>query len=400
MRLLKYIFIIFVLLFPIAEIGRVQLLNGIAVSVNDILLLAVIIVWLFTHFIKKQSFAVGKLLKPILIFSGIGLISLLLNLPSLGINNLFASSLYLIRWIAYALIYVIVNEFEPKFKQRIAYALLISGTIVVTLGYLQFFLYPSLRNLYYLGWDEHLYRMFSSFLDPNFAGVFFVIFFIFVLSFVFNFLKQKSYIKTLFTLAISLATLIAIYLTYSRSALLMLAISVITYLIVKGQKKLIAVALLAIVLIIFILPKSFTTEGTNFLRAVSSEARVKTAQESLVIIQKSPIYGVGFNAYRFAANKLGIVTGQEWQTSHGGAGTDNSFLFVLATTGIIGLIIYLNLLHRIIILGLNNLRKNKYAIVLISSLAGLLISSLFINSLFYVFILEWVWILASFTEKN
>jgi O-antigen ligase len=400
MRLLKYIFIVFILLFPIAEIGRVQLLNGIAISVNDVLLLAVIIVWQLTHFIKKQSFSIGKLSKPILIFSGIGLISLFLNLPNLGINNAFASSLYLMRWVAYALIYVIVNEFEPKFKQKIAYALLISGSIVVALGYLQFFFYPSLRNLYYLGWDEHLYRMFSSFLDPNFAGVFFVIFFIFVLSFVFNFLKQKSYIKTLFTLAISLATLIAIYLTYSRSALLMLAISVITYLIVKGQKKLIAVALLAIVLIIFILPKSFTTEGTNFLRAVSSEARVKTAQESLVIIQKSPIYGVGFNAYRFAANKLGIVTGQEWQTSHGGAGTDNSFLFVLATTGIIGLIIYLNLLHRIIILGLNNLRKNKYAIVLISSLAGLLISSLFINSLFYVFILEWVWILASFTEKN
>ena len=400
MRLLKYIFIIFVFLFPIAEIGRIQLANGVAFSLNDILLGTVIVVWIFSHLLNKQKFILGKLFKPMLFFAVIGLISLLLNLSNLGINNLFASSLYLIRWIAYAIIYVIVNEFEPKFKQKIAYALLISGSIVVVFGYLQFFFYPSLRNLYYLGWDEHLYRMFSSFLDPNFAGVFFVIFFIFSLSFVINFLNQKNYVKTLLTSAISLVTLIAIYLTYSRSALVMLAVSVSAYLIIKGQKKLIVVTLVALVLIIFILPKSFTTEGTNFLRAVSSEARIKTAQESLIIIQKNPLYGVGFNAYRYAGNKLGIVTGQEWQFSHGGAGTDNSYLFVLATTGIIGLILFVNFLFRLLILGLGSLRKNRYAVVLVASLCGLLVSSFFINSLFYVFILEWVWILASFTEKS
>jgi O-antigen ligase len=382
MRLLKIVFIFFVLAFFIAEVGRIQLLNGVAVSVNDVLLAAVILVWIINHVFHKQKFVLGKLYKPILLFSAIGLISLLLNFSNLGITNLLASSLYLVRWIAYALIYVIVSEFEPKFKNKIAYSLLIAGSIVVALGYIQFFFYPSLRNLYYLGWDEHLYRMFSSFLDPNYAGAFFAIFFLYTIAFLREYLANKKLIKSLLISLIALFTFIALYLTYSRSALIMLLIGVIIYLCLIGKKKFIALAIVLIFLSIFILPKSFTTEGTNFLRAVSSEARIKSAQEALKVIQSSPIYGVGFNAYRYAGNRLGIVTGLDWQASHGGAGTDNSFLFVLATTGIIGLIIYLNFLYKIIRLGLSNIKRNKYAAVLVSSLVGLLISSLFINSLF------------------
>jgi O-antigen ligase len=400
MRLLKFVFIIFILAFFIAEVGWYQFSNGIAVSLNDILLSVVILVWIANHLLRKQKFVLGKLFKPILLFSVIGLISLLLNFPNLSFANLLVSSLYLVRWIAYALIYVIVSEFEPKFKKIISYSLLFSGSIVVLWGYAQYFFYPYLGNLRYLGWDIHLYRMFSSFLDPNYAGAFFGIFFLYTIAFLRNYLVKKELIKSLLISLISLFTFIALYLTYSRSALIMLLTGVIIYLCLIGKKKFIALAIVLIFLSIFILPKSFTTEGTNFLRAVSSEARIKNAQEALIVIKNSPLYGVGFNAYRYAGNRLGIVTGLDWQVSHGGAGTDNSFLFVLATTGIIGLIVYLNFLYRMIRLGLSNLQRNKYAVVLVSSLAGLFVSSLFINSLFYVFMLEWIWILAAFTEKS
>jgi O-antigen ligase len=400
MGLLKYLFILFLLAFPLAEVGRVQLSNGVAVSINDILLGVVIAVWLGSHFLKKRKFVFGELFKPILIFASIGLISLLFNFTNLGVNNLLASSLYLVRWIAYALIYVVVNEFDNKFKNKISYLLLISGTTVVLLGYFQLFFYPSLRNLYYLGWDEHLYRMFSTFLDPNFAGAFFVLFFAFTVSLVQGFLKKKSWPQLVTVSLVAVLTTGALYLTYSRSALLMFAVTVVSFLVLYKQKKLIAFALVLIVLLIFILPKSFTTEGTNFLREVSSNARIKTAQEALTVIQKSPLYGVGFNAYRYAGNRLGVVTGSNWQASHGGAGTDNSFLFVLATTGIIGLIAYVYLVCKMIALGLKNKYKSKYAIIFVSLFLGLIINSLFINSLFYVFILEWIWILASLTERS
>lgn len=387
-------------MFPLAEVGRFQLQNGIAVSVNDILLVVVILVWLATHLIQKKQFSVGKLFKPMLIFACIGLLSLLLNFSNLGVNNLLISSLYLVRWIAYALIYVIVNEFEPKFKNKISYILLFSGSMVVLLGYLQYFFYPSLRNLYYLGWDEHLYRMFSSFLDPNFAGVFFVLFFVFSFTLALKHWQKRDTLKSLIIAFVVIADLIAVYLTYSRSAFIMLIAVVTTYLIIQKRKKLIVAAIIALVAIVFFLPKSFTTEGTNLLRAVSSEARVKTAQDALIIIQKSPIYGVGFNAYRYAGNKLGIVSGLDWQISHGGAGTDNSFLFVLATTGIIGFMAFMYLLYKLMRLGILNKQNNNYAPILVCSLVGLVIGSIFVNSLFYVFILEWVWILASLTEKS
>jgi O-antigen ligase len=398
MGLLKYLFILFILIFPAAEVGRLQLPNGVAFSLNDILLALVIVVWFGWHILKKKKINLGKLTKPILLFSAIGLISLLVNFSNLGANNLLISSLYLVRWIAYALIYMIFFEFEPKFKHKLALLLLGSGFTVIALGYIQFFFYPSLRNLYYLGWDEHLYRMFSSFLDPNFAGAFFVLFFLFSLTFVYKYF-QKNRLKTLITIGISAVTLLAVYLTYSRSALIMLAVSVVTFLIIKGQKKLIAVVLIALILIIFLLPKSFTTEGTNLLRQTSSLERLDSIAVGVRIFQQSPILGVGFNAYRFAQHKVGL-NNIYWQVTHSGAGTDNGFLFILTTAGIVGLIAFLYLLFKVFILAKLNFKKNIYAAVLFSGLAGLIVNGLFVNSLFYVLILEWVWILAALTESS
>ena len=179
----------------------------------------------------------------------------------------------------------------------------------------------------------------------------------------------------------------------------MLLVGIVTYLYLIRKKKFIALALVVALLSIFILPKSFQTEGTNFLRAASSEARVQTAKEALGVIQKSPLYGVGFNAYRYAMNKQGY-DGLNWQVSHGGAGTDNSFLFVLATTGVIGLAAYAWLLYKIFLSGHIKIKKNKLSVVLLSVLVGLIFNSFFVNSLFYVLILEWIWILAAFTENS
>jgi O-antigen ligase len=399
MGLLKYLFIIFLLAFPIAEVGRIQLPNGVAFSLNDILLLVVIFVWLGVHILRRRKLVWGKLFMPILIFSLIGLVSLLINFPNLGLNNLLISSLYLVRWIAYALIYFIINEFDSKFKNRIAYLFLFSGLVVVILGYLQFFFYPSLRNLFYLGWDEHLYRMFSSFLDPNFAGAFFVLYFLFTLSFIREYLQKKEIVKILMIVGISVADLIAVYLTYSRSALIMLVVAIITLLVSKGQKKLVAVVLIGLVAIVFVLPKSFTTEGTNLLRITSSNERLNSLQTGIKIFEKSPVLGVGFNAYRYAQHKVGL-NNIYWQVTHSGAGTDNSFLFVLTTAGAVGLVAFIYLLFSVFALAKNNLKRNIYAVVLFSGLAGLILNGLFVNSLFYVLILEWIWVLSSLTENS
>jgi O-antigen ligase len=277
--------------------------------------------------------------------------------------------------------------------------MLFSGTVVVLIGYIQYFLYPDLKNLFYLGWDEHLYRMFSSFLDPNFAGAFFVLVFILILGLIYQSLRNSLISKAVALSLLNFFVLIAVYLTYSRSAFVMLAISLSVFLFLIKKWKLIVFTLIGLLLIVFIVPKSFQTEGTNLLRTFSSEQRIESSQIAIKIFQTSPVFGIGFNSYRYAQNKIGL-NNQIWQTTHSGAGTDNSFLFVLATTGIIGLVLYLYLILRIASFAKDNFKNNVFSLILLSSFTGLIVNSFFINSLFYVFILEWIWIEVSLIENK
>jgi O-antigen ligase len=81
--------------------------------------------------------------------------------------------------------------------------------------------------------------------------------------------------------------------------------------------------------------------------------------------------------------------------SHADSGTDNSYLFILATTGIVGLIVYIGFLRSLFHMSWNVYKEKRsiFAIVFIASLSSVLIDSLFINSLFYPFIIVWLWML-------
>lgn len=397
MAILEKLFILFLFIYPTGVLARIQFSSGIAISLNDLVLLVLIISWLSLKIKNKKFNKRYHLFKPIGIFLSICLLSLVLNFSNLGLTKFLISFSYLFRYICYLLLYFIALDFSNNFKEKIYKYLMFIGLLVIGLGYFQYLFYPSLKPLFYLGWDEHLYRMVSIFLDPNFAGTFFNIYFIISLEFLRKYYKSFTKFKIITFYIISLLTLISIYLTYSRSALIMLFISVVTYLILLKKNKLIALALAGLILLIFISPRAFQTEGTNLLRVVSTTERISSFQIATKVVQLNPIFGVGFNAYRYAQNKLGLE-GIYWQVTHSGAGTDASLLFVLATTGFIGLSAFIYLLFKIIILSVNNLNKN--GIILLSVLIGLIFNSLFVNSLFYVLILEWVWILTGLTESS
>lgn len=399
MVILKIIFIILILCFPITEVGRIQFQNGVAFSINDILLTILLISWLVYRIRNRKINNKNNIEKPLFIFTGVAILSLVLNLSNLSVENFLISFLYLARWILYASIFFIVRDFDKKFKNIIPYLLLFSGILVTIIGYVQYFYYPNLYNLFYLGWDSHLYRMFSSFLDPNFAGAFFVLLFMLLAGLLYKACQERNHLESVGLGILGVLILAAVYLTYSRSALVMLLISVSTFLFLLGRKKIILISILILLAIIFLIPKSFQTEGTNLLRVTSSQERISSFQTGLRIFESSPLYGVGFNAYRYAQNRIGL-NNMIWQITHSGAGTDSSLLFVLATTGIIGLASYMYLLFRIFLLARKNLKNSIFAVILISSLVGLLFNSLFINSLFYVFIMEWVWIEASLIESK
>ncbi len=397
MGILNYLLIFLIIIFPIAELGKIQS-GSISISLNDIALFITASVWFLLDYkkIKKTKF---KLFTPILFFVLIGFFSLIFNISNLNLNEFFVSFLYLARWILYSFLYFILITRDKKFIKKFKNILLIPISTVLIIGIIQYFYYPSLRNLFYLGWDEHLYRLFGGFLDPNFAGAFLVISLMYL-----SFLSHQAFVKKqknlfLLTLTLSCFTFISIYLTYSRSALIMLLVSFTVFLVLIKKLRLLIFLLIPFLIFIFISPKAFQTEGTNLFRVFSTQARIESAQIAIDIIGENPIFGVGFNSYRYAQNKYANLSDSKWETTHSGAGTDNSFLFVAATTGIIGFLIYIYLIYKIYYLARTQ-AKNPLSIILISVLSGLLVNSLFINSLFYVFILEWLWILAALTENS
>ena len=403
MDISKTVFVILLFVFTLGETTRFDLGNSIFVKLTDFIVVVLVLAWLvkeIRHRKRDSGQGTYRMTGSILLFVFIALISLLVNIKNLSNSEFIVSFFYLARWVLYALLYYVVKSFSSEFKKKIMYILLASGALIVLFGFIQYFFYPDLRNLYYLGWDEHLHRMFSTFLDPNFAGGFFVLYFIFLAG-LFKYQLEKRGKLAMLIGIVSLFTLLAIYLTYSRSALVMLFVSSIVFLgFIKKVRWIIGLIIISAVFIL-LTSKSYYVENTNLFRIASVKARLDSAKIASKIIENNPVLGVGFNSYRYAQIRYGFESRQNVFANHAAAGTDNSFLFILATTGLLGLFSYLYLLFVALkqaYIVYSKTRKSVginicLSIIVISSLFGLFANSLFINSLFYPIVMAWMWIL-------
>lgn len=375
--------------FSLGELGRIGLGNAISAGVIDLSIAFLALVWFLKY--RKGHYV---LLKPIALFAFAALLSLVLNIKNYPQNQLLVSSMYLIRWILYSSLYFVFADIGKKLNKKITKYMVFSGFVILLIGLAQFVLYPSLRDLYYLGWDEHLYRLFSVFLDPNFAGVILVLYFIFV------FIKRNElFTNKALSYIILILTFLGIVLTYSRGALLMFIVSAVTYAVINKNWKIIGLTIALFIGLFIVLSPRFYLENTNLLRTVSTKERLETAGSAIRVWQKNPL-GVGFDTYRYARQKYGEKDLSLFGPSHSGAGVDNSFIFVLVTAGIEGLLAYLFLLWRMFGLGFAKIKTNKWGMILVLSSAGLIINSLTINSIFYSFIMVWIWIIAGLTESS
>lgn len=382
MNILKTIFILVLFVFPFGEIIRIDFGDGIVLKPIDIGVSVLVFMWLVSKLAKRQKFKQSYIFIPMSFFVLIGFFSLILNSLNLSQDQFIASLMYLLRWGAYAGIYFVVSDFDKNFRKKISSLLIVIGSLVVGLGYMQYFFYPSLKELFSLGWDEHMYRMFSVFLDPNFAGAFFGLFFLFLVNLLVG--KNNIFIGILLVL-----TLGAIFLTFSRSALIMLIVSSAILFVFLNKKIWIALLLGIVFVALVISSKYFDIENINLFRIVSSEARLETSKNAITIIGNQPVFGVGFNAYRYVQLRYGFRNDKAEVISHADSGVDNSILFILATTGIVGFLFYVLMWIRII--------KRSNALV-VASVIGVLIDSLFVNSLFYIYIMFWLWVIIGLGE--
>ena len=163
-------------------------------------------------------------------------------------TELGVSSLYLWRWILYSGLYFVALEPVISWKQWLRWTYW-SGVLVAGLGLFQYVYYPYLRNLSYLGWDPHLYRVFSTFLDPNYLSLYLVLTL---------FLGMYLYDRTVRFVYMfgQLVTFVALLLTYSRSGFIALLVGVFVYALLQRKLKVVVIGTVVFAALLLVLPKT------------------------------------------------------------------------------------------------------------------------------------------------
>ncbi|HEX7542501.1 MAG TPA: O-antigen ligase family protein [Patescibacteria group bacterium] len=340
-------------LFSLGQLGRISFFNQ---QINFYLYEVVLTLSLSLLFFKyhfKPIKEAWKKYKPVFFFLFILLLSLLFDWQKYSLFNNIVGFLYFFRLHLYFIYFFYLqyhiksnNNFSKVVKKGIFMIAIL--TIISTL--IQYFLYPDLRNLLYQGWDPHLYRTFGVFFDTSIAAAIFGIFFLTV---------NQPIIKVIY--------LILIALSFSRAIYLGLSLTLIYIFIQKKQFKKILLFLLFFIVLIFIIPKP-AGEGVNLKRLYSITSRGQDYLQGINLWKNKPVLGYGYNRIRYIKNSDSV---------HSGATFSSSFLTILVSSGILGLLSF--------IWSLWSLRKStKIAPTLLIFLS---IVSLFDNILLHPFIL-------------
>lgn len=337
------IYLIF-FLFSIGQIGRLSFLSQ---QVNIYLYELIFIISLLPLVFKYKLTPLKKAFeeyKEFFIFIGLLLLSYSLGFYSSSVNQNVVALFYLLRLVLYFFGFFYfawaVKE-KPNFSKKILRGLLFFVILTLILSLSQYFLYPDLRNLFYLGWDPHLYRTFGLYLDTSIAAAIYGIVFLFLMI---NFKKIKLsiYIKYALILVYSIMGM----LTYSRGFYLAILLTLIVYLLSK--KKYLYILLLTIIfsLALVALPKKFG-EGVNLRRTFSIDSRLQEDRVAFSIWQSKPLLGIGYNRIRYEKERLGFLDKKNEDITHSGASFPSSFLIIMVTGGIVGLLAFIFVLIRL-----------------------------------------------------
>jgi hypothetical protein len=237
-----------------------------------------------------------------------------------------ASLSYLVRTLIYLGIFNYILSNNLKVAKKLDRLFGINLVVFVIVGLFQYFLYPNLRNLLYLGYDPHAYRLFGLFLDPNITGI--------VLVWAFLYFYQRP-IK--FRTPLLIAIFMSILLTYSRISWLCFVIAIFMLAINKPKKLYYAYLLIVMSVGILLMPRYFG-EGTNIWRTNSIVGKAKSISVSIKTIKAKPIFGIGFNNTHLLKKPHSDEIG-----NNSLYGLDNSLLTILTTSGILGALAYLYL---------------------------------------------------------
>lgn len=196
-------------------------------------------------------------------------------------------------------------------------------------------LYRGLQDIYLHSSKLSYYRISGKTYTTIYAGEIGIYFFIGLISI---FIYKKWYLKLGYTLY-TVITLVLVYFTKSRNAMLMIPLTIGVLLIIKYGKKGLLYFSLVLALAFGLVKYSSHINGFKRLSTISSvekikkDARYKIFKEGIQLGLKNPLTGVGFKEY----NRKNLIETKVEKVSS----FHNIYIETFATQGILNLLVYI-----------------------------------------------------------
>lgn len=374
-RIQEILIFLFFIVFPFGQLLRTDFFIadffGVIHPIDIVVGLSALFYLLF---VKKQ-----KPFFSIVVFSCYMFFSLILSLRIFKPQGLAEGLFYALRLSGYLIFPLFISNYLKNvrsLKLKIDNYLLGAMLFVALIGWVQYFLFPDTRFLSLLGWDDHLYRLVGSFFDPGFLSIL-LTFAVITAIYKYIHTKRQGYLYMI------ILFLITLFFTYSRSGYIAFTISGL-YLLIKEKKYKVMLSLISLIFIILLILPRPDGEGVKLERLYSVYLRLQNYEETISIIKKNPVFGVGYNNLCLSRY---YYLGDIETSSHACSGSDSSILLVLSTMGIVGLFIFVALIYEY------NIYIKDDRILINSLVLSLFIHSLFTNSLFYPWVMGYVGII-------
>jgi len=292
--------------------------------------------WLMYQIVKyKLSSVRGGLLQnpAVFYFTAWMFIGFVATSPQFSLTQNIISFLYPLRFLLYLLfstsfIYWVERSEHNK---NISFHILYTFTIMlVGVSLLQYIFVKDLWSMYPYGWDPHQFRVFATYLDVYVAAAVLGLLTLF-------WLHQKNFILVG-------GLLICLALTFSRSAYIALFMAILVYSFVHKKYKIATIVAAIFIALVFITPKNWG-EGVNLLRTSTIQSRIADTQLGIRIWKAAPIEGHGYNHLRYVKEQMNLLHLDD--RSHSASSFHSSYLIILASTGVIGLGLFLWSLYSI-----------------------------------------------------